>query len=241
MLTSKPTSLIRRAALLTLAVGAIGFVAPAASMQGPRFYLDDPIAREPESQDASQAAPYEQSEMYELLYNLFANPGYKPSGVRAKNINTIDEVPDSSWFTNRIGSRPISEEELTRGPNVGAPPDPSKWILVREKSSGAHPGFTAIDAKGETWFLQFDPPYFPEGATAAVSIATKIFWGLGYNQVETFLTTYDPKNASINPQATMRRPNGKRTRFRQDDVDAILERVARNKDGTYRVVAGRLL
>ena len=49
--------------------------------------------------------------MYEMTYNLFVTPGYKPSGLRAKNINTIDEVPDSSWFTNRIGttrSRPTS-------------------------------------------------------------------------------------------------------------------------------------
>jgi hypothetical protein len=241
MLTSMLSSLTRRAALLSLVVAAIGFFAPSASMQDPRFYPDDPIAREPESQDASKATPYDQPEMYELFYNLFVNPGYKPTGSRAQNINTIDEVPDSSWFTNRIGSRPISEEELTRGPNVGAPPDPSKWILIREKSSGAHPGFTAMDAKGDTWFLQFDPPPYPEGATAAVSIATKIFWALGYNQVETYLTTYDPKNASIDPEATIRRPNGKRTRFRQDDVNAILERVARNKDGTYRIVAGRLL
>ena len=37
-------------------------------------------------------------------YNLFVTSGYKPSGTRAKNINTIDEVPDSSWFTNRIGT-----------------------------------------------------------------------------------------------------------------------------------------
>ena len=29
------------------------------------------------------------------------------------------------------------------GPIVGAPPDPSRWVLIREKTSGAHPGFTA--------------------------------------------------------------------------------------------------
>ena len=113
--------------------------------------------------------------------------------------------------------------------------------MTREKTSGAHPGFTATDAKGDTWFLEFDPPYFAEGATGAVEVATKIFWGLGYNQVESFLTTFDPKKASIDPKATLRRPSGKRTAFKQDDVNAILERVHRNKDGTYRVIAGRLV
>ena len=114
-------------------------------------------------------------------------------------------------------------------------------MLTREKTSGAHPGFTAKDAKGETWFLEFDPPYFAEGATGAVAIATKIFYALGYNQVESFLTTFDPRKATIDPKATVRRPSGKRTRFSRDDMNAILETVARNPDGSYRVVAGRLL
>jgi hypothetical protein len=241
MSTPSLSSRARRAGLLMLSIGALALFASTASMQGPRFYPDDPIARAPESQDASKAALFEQSQMYELLYNLFVTAGYKPSGERAKNINTIDEVPDSSWFTNRIGTRAITTEELVRGPNVGAPPDPSKWVLIREKTSGAHPGFTAMDAKGETWFLEFDPPKFPEGATAAVQIATKIFWALGYNQVESFLTTFDPKKSSIDPQATVRRPSGKRTRFTNDDVNVILENVAPNPDGTYRVIAGRQL
>jgi hypothetical protein len=232
----------RRAAFAAaLAAGATLLFPPAASMQAPRFYPDDPIAREPESQDASKAAPYEPSQMYELMYNLFVTSKYEPSGLRARNINTIDEVPDSSWFTNRIGSRPITAEELARGPNAGAPPDPSKWVLIREKSSGAHPGFTATDAKGETWFLAFDPKWAPGAATGAVAIATKMFWALGYNQVESFLTTFDPKVTTIDPKATVRRPNGGRTPFTTDDMNAILEQVARRPDGTYRVVAGRLL
>ena len=230
-----------RAARLMLCAGAVGLFATAASTQTPRFYPDDPISREPESRDASKAAPYEQSEMYELVYNLFVTSKHEPSGLRAKNINTIDEVPDSSWFTNRVGSRPFTIEELVRGTNAGAPPDPSKWVVIREKTSGMHPGFTARDAKGETWFLEFDPPEFPEGATAAVAIASKVFYALGYNQVESFLTTFDPKNASIDPKASIRRPNGKRTPFNNDDLNVVLERVARNKDGTYRVIAGRLL
>ena len=225
-------------ALVAVTAGVVGVPARTAA---PRFYPDDPIAREPESQDASKAKVYEIQQMYEMVRNLFVTPDYKPSGARAGNINTIDEVPDSSWFTNRVGSTPITLEELVKGPIEGAPPDPSHWVLTREKTAGAHPGFTATDARGETWFLEFDPPYFPEGATGAVEVATKIFWGLGYNQVESYLTTFDPRKASFDPKATLRRPSGKRTPFTQDDMNAILERVHRNKDGTYRVIAGRLI
>jgi hypothetical protein len=209
--------------------------------QRPRFFPDDPIARAPESQDASKAAPYSRPDLYEMGYNLFVTPEYKPSGKRALDINTIDEVPDSSWFTNRIGARTLTADEVARGPLLGLPPDPSKWVLTREKTSGAHPGFTARDARGDTWFLEFDPPYFPEGATASVAIASKIFWALGYNQVESFITTFDPRNATIDENATLRRPSGKRTPFNEDDMNAILEQVAKNEDGSYRVIAGRLL
>src|SRR6185312_17556837 len=106
-------------------------------------------------------------------------------------------------------------------------PDPAKWIVVREKQVGVHPGVTARDARGETWFLEFDPTYYPEGATGAVVIATKFFHALGYNQVESFLTTFDPKKMAIDPKATVRRPNGKRTPFTRDDINAVLENVAR--------------
>jgi len=219
----------------------LGLLRAVVSSQGLHFYSDDPIAREPESQDASKAQSYDIGSLYEMTHNLFVIASYKPSGLRAKDINTIDEVPDSSWFTNRIGATPVTVDDIVRGPNRGAPPDPSRWVVLREKTSGAHPGFTAKDAKGETFFLEFDPPYFAEGATGAVAVATKIFWALGYNQVESYLTTFDPKRIEFDPNATIRRPSGARTRFTQDDINSILERVARNADGTYRVVAGRLI
>src|SRR5689334_23695327 len=134
----------------------------------PRFYKDDPIAREPETQDASGAQPWDIGLMYELATNLFVTANYTPSNTRARNINTIDEVPDSSWFTNRIGAARISEQDLTRGPAVGPAPVPEQWTILREKSAGANPGFTARDANGETWFLGFDQPARPEAASAAV-------------------------------------------------------------------------
>src|SRR6476661_5051007 len=171
MLTPQFSTRARRAGVLILSLAASGLFASIVGTQGLRFYPDDPIAREPESQDASKAAPYDFGQIFELSYNLFVTSGYKPSGLRAKNINTIDEVPDSCWFTNRIGTRAVTTDEITKGANVIGPPDPSKWVLIREKTSGAHPGFTAQDAKGDTWFLEFDPPKFAEGATGAVAIA----------------------------------------------------------------------
>ena len=66
-----------------------------------KFYSDDPITVEPETQDASKVANFKIDLFYDLMLNQFTRPG-EPAGPRAKNVNTIDEVPDSSWFTNRI-------------------------------------------------------------------------------------------------------------------------------------------
>ena len=199
------------------------------------------LARSLSSRDASEVQPWDIGLTYELAYNLFVTSEYKPTNTRAQNINTIDEVPDSSWFTNRIGSTDVAAAHVARGPQIGAPPAPDRWVILREKTAGANPGFTARDAAGETWFLGFDPPSRPEGATASVVIANKLFWALGYNQVEMFLTTFDPKRAEIDPAATVRRPSGERTPFTRDDMQAVLDKVARNADGTYRVAAGRVL
>ena len=42
-------------------------------------------------------------------------------------------------------------------------------------------------------------------------VATKIFWALGYNQVEYFLTEMRRDAIAIAPNATTRRPSGNRT------------------------------
>jgi len=212
-----------------------------ASTTSPRFFPDDPIAREPESQNVSHAAYNEIVNLYEMSYNLFVQQRTAPSGLRAQNLNTIDEVPDSSWFTNRIGARPLTIDEIARGPATGAPPDPSRWMVIHQKTVGAHPGVTAKDARGETWFLEFDPPYYPEAATGAVVMATKFFWALGYNQVDSYITSFDPARVEFDVEAKVLRPSGKKTPYRRDDLDGLLEHVARRPDGTYRVVAGRLL
>jgi len=226
---------------LTTLTGLTLVTAITVSTAGPKFYDDDPIARTPEKKSAADAKPLGIELFFEYSYNLFVNAKRKPANIRAGNVNTIDEVPDSGWFTNRIGTTPLTEAQIARGVNSDRGPSPEKWTLLKEKSAGTNPGFTALDANGEMWFLQFDAPTYPEGSTGAVEVATKLFWALGYNQVETFITTFDRAHVVIDPKATVRRPNGDRTPFTEDDITRVLEKAARNADGTYRASAVRTL
>src|SRR5262245_54809259 len=97
-----PTSCCGRFLSGTCLVVILAGWAAIVSTNGPKFLDDDPITREPETQDASKAAESEIGLLFELSYNLFAVANHTPSNTRAGNVNTIDEVPDSSWFTNRI-------------------------------------------------------------------------------------------------------------------------------------------
>jgi hypothetical protein len=208
--------------------------------QRPKFLSDDPLQREPETQDASKVQEWEIGLTADLVLNLFTKPGDLAVGVRAQNVNTIDEVPDSSWFTNRIYAKPVSVEEITRGPNTIDGPAPGTWTVIRPKSAGVAPGFTARDEKGQTWFVAFDHDDYPVAATAAISVATRLFWALGYNQVETYLTTIRRENVVISEDATIR-AHGKRRRFEQGDLDDVFDRAEKSDDGSYRVSVGRLL
>ena len=71
--------------------------------QSRRFFPDDPIWQEPVTQDVKDAARYEPDLAYQTIENLFWRPGDKVLGQRAKNINTVDEVPDGPYFVNRAG------------------------------------------------------------------------------------------------------------------------------------------
>jgi hypothetical protein len=224
------------------AVAAVLLVAVAASnAAAPRFYSDDPLTREPETQDASGVAAWNIDLFVDLTLNLFANPGDRTPDLRAGEVNTIDEVPDSNWFTNRIMARPVGAEEAARGPLSGEGPAPGRWTITAPKAAGAAPGFTMRDSKGDLWFVSFDAKGQPEAATSALIVANKIFWTLGYWQVENHLITVNPERLDIAPTARMTQLSGKRRPMKRGDLDDVFRMAHRGPDETYRAVAGRAI
>lgn len=205
-----------------------------------KFYRDDPLTVAPETQDASKVVSWKIDLFYDLLLNQFGHPGESGS-PRAKNINSIDEVPDSSWFTNRVLGRELSIEDAVRGPIAGPGPAPGTWTVIRAKTEGNAPGFTVRDSAGVTWFVAFDPKSNPEAATGAALVANKLFWALGYHQAEYFLAQVSPKDLVIDKDAKFTPPSRKTRHMKLEDLAPVWERAARNKDGSYRVMASRLL
>jgi hypothetical protein len=220
---------------------AAGASLPAGRAAGPKFYDDDPIAREPETRDASGAAEYDIHLATSLLVNLFVPLGDKRTNVPAGNINTIDEVPDSSWFTNRIYAAPVSVDEIARGPNAGPGPAAGRWTVVGAKTAGVSPGFRMRDASGVLWFVSLDARVAARAATGAIAVASRLFWAIGYHQVENHLTSFRRDDLDIAGTATIEVRAGYERPMKLSDLDGVLARGARSADGSYRAMAARAL
>ena len=119
-----------------LAAGAVALPRSAT----PRFYPDDPLWTDNDrAMDASKAGSIEDSNGYDFVVNTFGHPGERRD-VRAFNVNTVDEVPDSSWFTNRIGHKPRSAAEIAKGPDRTEGVTLDGWKVSGGKSAASNPG-----------------------------------------------------------------------------------------------------
>jgi hypothetical protein len=221
---------------------ACAIAAPSAQHTTRPFFLaDDPVPVDDDrTRDASAAQPTDLGRYADFVLNTFASPADRRP-IRALNVNTLDEVPDSSWFTNRIGVRDMSLEEIVRGPDRLRGVERADWIIVAGKDSGRQAGFRAVragDPEAELFQIEFDPRGNPEMATGAEIIGTAIYHAIGYNVVETYLIDFDPARVSIAPDATIAAGGSKR-RFTRDDLQVILDRAARKPDGRYRASASR--
>lgn len=158
---------IRTFAALSAAFATAAAMTMMGSAAAPKFYPDDPVWVERDTEDASSMKPLEVKLFVDLTYNIIEGRS-KPASVRAMNVNTVDDVPDSSWFTNRIGYRPLTAPEIAKGPDTTDGPSAGAWTITSSKNDGVMPGFTIKDASGQRWFLKFDPPGY-----RAMSTGTK--------------------------------------------------------------------
>ena len=69
-----------------------------------KFHPSDPLLQDDDGlvDVTTQPEEIELSDLYDRVGHIFVDFG-DPEFSEAKNVNTLDEVPDSSWFTNRHG------------------------------------------------------------------------------------------------------------------------------------------
>jgi hypothetical protein len=222
-----------------VSVGAMMLAVLCAGAAAPKFYPDDPITADVDTQDAGSVGSQDLSDPYDFLENTFMNPADQ-ADIRAMNVNTLDEVPDSSWFTNRIHARRMSVDEIVKGPYTGTGPASGIWAIVGAKTEGISPGMTIRDSRGDLYFIKFDPPSNPEMATGAERVTTPLFWALGFNVPQNYIASIRREMLHIDAATRVfREITGEHTAMTEEDLTSVLDRAARNADGSYRVIASK--
>lgn len=202
-----------------------------------RFYADDPLWVDDDRRDIPPVAEHDLSKSYEFVNETFG--GSATSFGPALNVNTLGEVPDSSWFTNRLGVRDMSIDEVLRGPDTVDGPADGPWLVTGRPDAGITPKFTIRDARGDTYLIKLDPASAPELPSSVELISTKIFHAVGYHVPEDFLVWFDRDRLQVAPGAKMRTASGGKRPMRPADLDAWLEATPRTATGTIRALASR--
>ena len=242
--SSSPVRVLRRlrsplisgTCVLVMAVLASAFPA-----NSPKFLPDDPIWQDPDRMTIPEPPKLDISKGYDLLENTFMSPGGDPKQP-AVNTNTLGEVPDSSWYTNRMSLRQMSLEEVVRGPNRSDGPDLSApWTITDAKSEGITPGFIVKDGAGRSFVVKFDPLKNPQMTTSAEVIGTKFFYAFGYHVPENYLAFIIRDQLKVGPKAEFEDKEGRKRKLKEEDVTAVLKKVPKREDGSMQVMASLYL
>jgi len=160
----------------------------------------------------------------------------------AANVNSWDEVPDSSWFRNRIGMRAMSDEELAQGSCPDELLDPSRpWTVTAAKPNGANPGFIIKGPEGRGWLLKFDGLKQPDRATTADVLGSRLYHAAGYFSPCNIIVFFEPDVLQMGEGAETKDHLGNDRPMNREDVDTVLAAAGKHNDGRLRASASLFL
>ncbi|AKU98873.1 hypothetical protein AKJ09_05537 [Labilithrix luteola] len=214
-------------------------------------FVSVPCRPDPSKKDPNRIAcapkDYESSFAWDGADNTIFRPVSKffqvTPGGEAVNVNAFDEVPDSSWFENRIGARDIDPEEAARGycpagtELTDDPPDGS-WYVDHGKDNGANPGFRVV-VKGTKFMLKTDDIQV-ERATAATAIASRLYYAAGWWAPCDAVVYFKRTALKLAPGLTVKANVGPARPFDEEALTAVLARTGRRGE-LYRATASRWL
>jgi len=196
---------VQRARPRLALLGACLLALPACAVPERRFSLRPPLWRDsdmaPVAADChlrpTKTDPHHRScapAVYEssLIWDGADSVAFRPlsetlrisTSGEAVNVNSLDEVPDSAWFTNRLGVRAVSADELRLG---GCAPDQlldpadfadGAWTIEAGKMGGETRGFRVL-VPGRGRYL-FKGGAHSEGPSAAAVIGLAVYHAVGF-------------------------------------------------------------
>ena len=230
------------------AFGVVVLSLVACSGAAPRFPLREPMLKDtdqrmvrvaceerPDDDDPKHVAcapePYVSPLVWDAVDNSVFRPlarvfAVDPAGP-APNVNALDEVPDSAWFTNRLGARKPTRDELLRGACTpdemldGEKAAPGSWLVDKGKLNGATPGFRVRVGK-KKYMLKTDIKTQPERPSAASAIGAAIYHAVGFYTSCEQIVYFEPNVFSLKPGLVAADNSGIVKKFDKAELGRVL-------------------
>ena len=163
-------------------------------------------------------------------------------GGEALDVNAWDEVPDSSWFENRIGRRALTPEGVARGPCALPALDASSpWEIVGSKGEGADPGFLIRAANGHRYLIKFDGLQQGPRATLADVLGSLIYYAAGFDVPCYSIVSFSRATLTMGAHAHAKDDLGNEIPLTWADIDKSLSQATALPGQRYRGVASLYL
>jgi len=165
-----------------------------------------------------------------------------PAPHRALGVNALDEVPDSTWFTNRINHRNVTPDEIRNAPpgGPGTPQDYKPYTVLSTKV-GTSVGFIVRDTRGEKFMLKFDRPGYADAETGIHIIVGRLLWAAGYNVTHDYIVTLRREDLVLAEDAAIKDNWGHKRPLDRAAFEERFARIDTRPDGTIRAMASHWL
>ncbi len=168
-------------------------------------------------------------------------------GREAEDVNSLDEVPDSSWYSDpRRNPAAAGGRPLTLGPDKlawGAASQDDLPVVpltvVKGKTTGASRGFVVEDSRKVRYLIKLDPPGRPGFASSTEVVVSRLAWAGGWRVPAEVIFDIQPSDLVLSPKAQSKELSGKNKPFLQADLDELICDVPRRPDGAMRVLFSR--
>ena len=248
--------------VLTLFAAALATATGCASRQvRPWHYEPRPMADtlaiwEPEERDVPIVYDAAHAFVIDPTIDALNVAGWFTEPPPALNADPMDEVVNSTWFTNRNSADPLTPDQVMRGAHTGSGPDDSAPITITDnKSEGVNVGFWIEDASDQRWLVKLDPPEWPEMASGADVLANALVWAAGYNTPENYVYYLDPNDIVLDEEFTVAvvedsipveyvvgpDDEDERELTIEKFQELLLDEYPRQPDGTIRTLASQFL
>lgn len=174
-----------------------------------------------------------------ILFRPLSHMFLLESSKASVDVNAFDEVPDSSWFVNRLSRHPMTAEEIARGACSRPSPETDlPWTVVGAKADGDNPGFQVTTRSGIRYLLKFDNKSQWERASAADVVGSRLYFAAGFQAPCNRVVYLRPEELLLSEKPIVGEDGKPLTR---EGIQAMLRGLPREQDGTLRSLASEFL